>query len=73
MYLSERSHDPTQWFRLHGSSSPEAFELKYSYLEADYRMFSHIFYAVKIQPTHVIILSAITDVFILGVYCSMVL
>ena len=46
----------------------EVPELNSNHLEADSRIFCHIFHAVKIQAAHIIIISADTDVFILGIY-----
>ena len=46
----------------------EVTDLKSNHSEADSRMFSHIFQAAKTQNADIIILSADTDVFVLGIY-----
>lgn len=68
IYICGGFDDPTKCFKLQGSSFCEVLELKSNHLEADSRMFGHIFHAVRIQSAHVIILSADTDVFILAIY-----
>lgn len=68
MYICGGFEDPTKCFKLKGSSFSEAFELNSNHLEADSRMFCHMFHAVRVQDVHIIILSADTDVFILGIH-----
>ena len=46
----------------------EVPELNSNHLEADSRIFSLIFHPVKIKTAHITIISADTDVFILGIY-----
>jgi len=53
---------------LHGSLFFLSAWLNLNHLEADSRIFCHIFHAVKIQTAHITIISADTDVFILGIY-----
>ncbi|CAH0397872.1 unnamed protein product [Chilo suppressalis] len=68
LYICGGFDDPTKCFKLQVSSFVEVPDLNSNHLEADLRMFCHIFHAVKIQSAHVIILSTDTDVFILGIY-----
>lgn len=68
LYICGGFDDPTKCFKLQSSSFLEIPDLNSNHLEADSRMFSHMFHAVKIQSAHIIILSADTDVFILGIY-----
>lgn len=68
LYICGGFDDPTQCFTLQGSSFFEIPDLSSNHLEADSRMFCHIFHAIKIQPAHIIILSTDTDVFILGIH-----
>ena len=68
LYICGGFYDPTKCFKLHGSLFLEVPELNLDHLEADSRIFCHIFHAVKIQAAHIIIISADTDVFILGIY-----
>ncbi|GFR19225.1 uncharacterized protein TNCT_679571 [Trichonephila clavata] len=68
LYICGGFEDPTKCFKLQGSSFFEVPDLNSNHLEADSRMFGHIFHAVKIKLGHIIIISADTDVFILGIY-----
>ncbi|KAL4711050.1 hypothetical protein ACJJTC_015226 [Scirpophaga incertulas] len=68
MYICGGFDDTTKCFKLQGSSICEVLELQSNHLEADSRMFAHIFHAVRIQSAHIIIISADTDVFVLAVY-----
>ncbi|XP_043480323.1 uncharacterized protein LOC122510010 [Leptopilina heterotoma] len=68
LYISGGFDDPTKCYKLQSNSISEIFALKSNHLEADSRMFSHIFHAADTQNAHIIILSADTDVFILGIY-----
>ncbi|KAK9876110.1 hypothetical protein WA026_011226, partial [Henosepilachna vigintioctopunctata] len=67
MYICGGFDDTTKCFKLQGSSICEVLELQSNHLEADSRMFAHIFHAVRIQSAHIIIISADTDVFVLAV------
>ncbi|KAL3268808.1 hypothetical protein HHI36_007904 [Cryptolaemus montrouzieri] len=68
LYVSGGFDDPTKCFKLQASSFCEVPDLKCNHLKADSRMFSHIFHAARIQCAHIIIVSADTDVFILGIH-----
>lgn len=68
LYICGGFEDPTKCFKLQGSSFFEVPDLNSNHLEADSRMFGHIFHAVKIKLGHIIIICADTDVFILGIY-----
>lgn len=68
MYICGGFDDPTKCFKLQGSSICEVLELQSNHLEADSRMFVHIFHGARIQSAHIIIISADTDVFVLAVY-----
>ncbi|KAG5898377.1 hypothetical protein JTB14_015808 [Gonioctena quinquepunctata] len=68
MYICGGFDDPTKCFNLQGSLFCEVLELQSNHLEADSRMFCHMFHSVRIQSAHIIIISADTDVFILGIY-----
>ena len=59
---------PKKCFKLHGTLFFEASEINSNHLEADSRIFCHIFHAVKIQTAHITIISADKDVFILEIY-----
>ena len=68
IFVEDFVDDPTKCFKLYDSLFFEVPDLNSNHLEADSRIFCHIFDAVKIQAAHIIIISADTDVFILGIY-----
>ena len=67
LYVCGGFDEPTKCFKLQNSLFFEVPDLNSNHLEADSRMFCHIFHAVKNHSAH-IILSADTDVFILGIH-----
>ncbi|KAL4720666.1 hypothetical protein ACJJTC_019395 [Scirpophaga incertulas] len=71
LYICGGFDDPTKCFKLQGATSAfsEVTDLKSNHLEADCRIFCHIFQAVKQNmQTEIIILSPDTDIFVLGIY-----
>lgn len=72
LYICGGFDDPSRCYKLRGSTFTEVLDLKSDQLEADSRMFNHVFHAAENtdhNPNYdVIILSPDTDVFILGIY-----
>lgn len=69
LYICGGFDDPTKCYKLQGGNFTEVTNLKSNHLEADCRIFCHIFQGVKQNTeTEIIILSPDTDIFVLGIY-----
>lgn len=69
LYICGGFEDPTKCFRLQGATFTEVTDLQSNHIEADSRMFCHIFHAVEHNDSaEIIILSPDTDIFVLGLY-----
>lgn len=67
VYICSQFQDPEKCFKLQCSSFIEVADLKY-HLEADSRMFNHIFHFAKFLNYEIVFLSPDTDVSFLGIY-----
>lgn len=68
IFISGGYEDPTKCFKLQDNALSEVIDLKSNHLEADCRMFSHIFHAVRGGIEDVFIKSADTDIFVIAVH-----